>query len=191
MKKIEINLARRKDAKDIVPYLILGAFLVLAALWTWRSVNVYRQNIVAAAFYKERVARAAKDAPSKAVPATDATVSAEETKHLKKEVELINNIISRETYSWTRLLTGLERSASANIVVTQISPDFDEKKVMVSGIAQSINDVLSMIDRMGSSGLFRNVFLIKHGENKDRKGAPTEGVILFTLSATYAAEDEI
>lgn len=191
MKKIEINLARRKVAKDILPYLILGTLLVLAALWSWRSVNVYRHNGVAAGFYKERLARVAKESPAKAVPATDAPASAEETKRLANEVESINNIISRETYSWTRLLTGLERSASANIVVTQISPDFDEKKVMVSGIARSIDDVLAMIDRMGSSGVFRGVFLIKHGENKDRKSAPAEGVILFTLSATYGAEDEI
>lgn len=187
MKKIDINLAARKDAKDTLAYLVLAAFIVLAALWSWRSVNVYRQNIVAADFYNERLARGAKQSPAKAVSSTDAPVSVEDTRRLKKEVEFINNIITRETYSWTRLLTGLERSASANIVVTQISPEFDAKKVRVSGIARSMNDILSMIDKMGNSGVFRNVFLLKHGGNKDKKSALAGDVILFTLSA----EDKI
>lgn len=191
MRKIDINLAARKDAKDVLPWLILAAFIVFAALWSWRSANVYGNNAAAVAFYQERLARAAKEAPVKAVSSTDAPVSAEDVKRLKKEAEFINNIISRETYSWTRLLTGLERSASANIVVTQISPDFDAKKVMVSGIARSITDVLSMVDKMGSSGVFRDVFLLKHGENKDKKSAPDADVILFTLSASYSAEDTI
>ena len=191
MKKIDINLATRKDAKDVLPWLILAAFIVFAALWSWRSINVYGSNAAAAAFYQERLARAAKEAPAKAVSSTDALAGAEDVKRLKKEAEFINNIISRETYSWTRLLTGIEKSASDNIVVTQISPNFDEKTVTVSGIARSIDGVLAMIDRMGSSGIFKSVFLLKHGENKEKKSAPDGDVILFTLSAAYSAEGEI
>lgn len=194
MKKNLINLAKRKDAKVILPYVVLVAFILLAAAWSWRSVNVYRQNIFTHEFYNAKLARTAKAAkvsPSKASLSTNAAVGAESTKRLKKEAEFINNIIMRETYSWTRLLMSLEKSASDNIVVTQISPDFDKKTVMVSGMAKSIDDCLLMIDRMGSSDIFTNVFLLKHSGNPDKKSALPNDIVLFTLSATYSAQDRI
>lgn len=191
MKKNLINLAKRKDEKAIVPYVVLAALIFLAAAWSWWTVSVYRQNIFTNEFYTEKLARAANVSPLKALLSTDGAVGIEDAKRLKKEVEFVNDIIMRETYSWTRLLTALENSASDNIVVTRISPDFDEKKVMVSGIAKSIDDVLLMVDRMGSSDVFTNVFLLKHGENPDKKSALPNDVVLFTLSATYSGQDRI
>lgn len=102
-------------------------------------------------------------------------------KALRKEVEFINDVIKRKTFSWTGLLTQLEASVPQGVHLIQISPDFPAGKVTITGRARAMKEVLAMVDAMSKSGGFRDVFLLRHSKGKEEDA----GGVIFTVSAGY------
>ena len=71
----------------------------------------------------------------------------------------------------------------------QINPDFDKKKIAFSGLGTSMESILSMVDNMNRSGLFREAVLVKHSEDEYAAGSgKPDGMIHFSITSYYVAE---
>jgi type IV pilus assembly protein PilN len=185
MLKIDINLATKRYHKSIIPDMAAVGALFLAFVFTWYNADLYRLNLSQKARLSQQITRLEK-APGPEVEPVPA-MTGNGLKLLIDEVEYINSVIERETFSWTVLLTGLEASVPPNISIVQISPEFKNKTVMVSGMARSMNDVLKFVDELGRSKHFMDVFLLRHKETIVKKGTPGKRFVSFGISAKYVS----
>ena len=141
---------------------------------------------------KWRLARVEANARAEAVRSPGVTVR--EVKRLTKEVEYINDVIARETFSWTALLTGLEANVPEKVSIVQIRPDFGNMSVKVSGAAMSMGPILKFVDNLQGSAVFSDVFLLRHEEGEVKKGSSKKGAgrktfISFDISSRYLGGD--
>lgn len=189
MQKIDINLSTQRRATTRMPHIIAFALLFLAVIYSWYSMDVYAGNRARIEAYRQRLA-ALESRSGHGRGLETAGASEEELKSLKKEAGFINDAIRMETFSWTGLLTGLEECVPPDVSVVQLSPDFREGKVAISGIAKSTREILSFVDRLGGSSHFKDVFLLRHSEEQaghsgmDAQGA-RQGFVYFNISAAY------
>jgi len=219
MQKIEINLASSDGASGARLYAaLMFAGACLAVVYTFYNGYVYLMNKEAIEVYRQRVAAVETNlSPKKKIEPARLASTDVDIKALKKDVSVINEIIDRKSFMWTNLLTGLELSAPPDVYLIQISPDFKKSNVTVTGAARKMSDALSMVDRMGRSPYFKEVFLLSHAEEKpsapqsflnhttppfQRPGMPpmqpgaqggiipqppSDGVIIFNIIARYVA----
>ncbi|MBI5492850.1 MAG: PilN domain-containing protein [Deltaproteobacteria bacterium] len=175
MQKIDINLAGRKDREGSSLLLVSLALLAFSVLYTAHTFQSYRMNRLEIARSVERLSRAEAGAGAKQ--------GESDPKLIKRDVEFINSFVSRKAFSWTGLLSGLEESVPDGVQILQISPDFRNSRINITGAAKGMKGVLAMVDSMGSSGHFKEVFLLKHEEGKP-SGA---GMVIFNIHASYGA----
>lgn len=175
MERIEINLASDKYRRSIIPLALAIGLLAVAVSFTWYDWSLFSSNRDLIAKYTARIS-GTKGAP---ISGKDLDL-----KILKRDVDFINEAVAKKTFLWTELLSDLEATVPPGVQIVQISPEFKEGKVRIAGLSRSMGDVFAMLDSMGRSGHFREVFLIKHSE--DKKGARSSGEILFEISSGYA-----
>ncbi len=183
MQKIEINLAARKEKEGSTLRIISLALFALSILYALYSFQIYRTNKLEIARYSERLSRAVRGTGASGGGGIKAV---EDLKLLKRDIEFINNLISKKSFSWTELLSGLEQSVPNDVHILQISPDFKNGKVAISGAARNMKNVFAMVDAMGASGNFKEVFLLKHAQENKPVGAGGAGMVMFNISASYS-----
>ncbi|MBI5562352.1 MAG: PilN domain-containing protein [Deltaproteobacteria bacterium] len=200
MLRLDINLANVRPGAWPARA-VAAALCVIAAAYTVYSVNAWAGNRSRITAYGQRLASLARAEAAPAPGAAGDKKGSGDAARLRKEAEFINKIIVRESFSWTRLLTNLERSVPENVSIVQISPEFAGNKIVITGAAKGLGDAIIMVERLGASAAFKDVFLIKHAEKAEerpmmmRPGMPPppppsgERLVLFTVSATYVTED--
>jgi hypothetical protein len=185
MLKIDINLATKRYKKTIIPYIVITGALFLAVIYTWHNIDLYRLNQSQISRYRQQLVRFEKTIGPKgaSVPA----ITQEGFKLLIDEVDYINNVIARETFSWTELLTSLEANVPPRVSIVQITPEFEDKRIRVAGLAKSVNDILTFVDKLGRSKNFMDVFLLKHATGVVKKGKAGKRLVSFNISAEYVS----
>ncbi|MBI5234871.1 MAG: hypothetical protein HY886_01285 [Deltaproteobacteria bacterium] len=173
-----INLATRmgaggKAAKTAAPIL-----LALSLLFTWGNIDAYRTNGASITRLNAHLNLLEK----KTAKQDHAALKPVDPKMLAKDIEFINELILRKTLSWTGLLTDLEAGVPRNVQILRISPVFEKSSVAVGGRAKKMSDVLAMVETMERAKRFKDVFLLKHSEDKG-------GMVLFTVSAGYSMKE--
>lgn len=177
--RIDINLSMRKRPKRAFFSVIAVALSLMAVIWAWWNIDTYLMNSSHLKGIDEHRALL-ESLPKKKALSEDAS----NLKTLKRDVDFINSVIQKKAFSWTGLFGDLEASVPPNIYLTQISPDFGADKVTVIGVAESVSDALAMVEAMGRSQRFKDVFLLKHSEEKEKRAR----TVVFTLSAGYRAD---
>ena len=86
-------------------------------------------------------------------------VSAAELSQRRKDVELVNGILMRETFEWTRLLTHLEGLVVDGITLVAIEPDATTRSHKLTGMARDLGSLQRYLDRLIERGGFRAVYL--------------------------------
>lgn len=175
MRKITINMAAREKKSAIAPAAAAGA-LILAAIFTWHSVDSYMRNRSQIQIMQERAAALEKSLP-KGLRTGGPAVRTDQ-KSLLEDIEFVNDYAYRKSFSWTALLSQLEEGLPNDVHLVQISPEFKSGKVNVTGFTRSMDSALAAVDMLGRAG-FQDVFLLKH--SRDGK----TGLILFDISAVY------
>lgn len=172
MQKIDINLATRKSGSKSLPWLIAIALAIIASAYTWYNIDGYSRNSSEIASYAGRV-----NVPS----AQDVDAGAFDIDSLRHGAELINSLVAKKRFSWTLLLTRLEETVPDGVHIVQITPDFGGG-LKITGAAGRVEEALRMVDAMGASVHFKDVFLLKHSGGKG--AAP----VIFDISARYRGE---
>ena len=191
MQKIEINLSSKAPRNRALLNVSAAAAALLAVILSWHNADTYMRNRSEQRRADERISELRERLPKKGVP-KPGLAEGTDTRLLKKEVEFINGIIARKSFSWTELLWRLESHTPANVRLVRITPDFRDGRVNITGSAREMGDVLLMVDAMGKSGDFRDVFLLKHSEEKRGGGggviSQRSALIIFNISAVYRAD---
>jgi Tfp pilus assembly protein PilN len=188
MMKIDINLSVKRRRRSVVPNMVAIGLLLMAAAYTWHNAELYRFNQSQITLLGEQLTRLEKTLEAKGSPVPTAT--REDIKLLREEAVYINKLIVRETFSWTELLTSLEKKVPKGVSIVQISPEFETRTIKVSGMAKSKKDVLRLVDRLGRSDEFSDVFLLKH-KDVVKKDAVDKSFVTFNVSAKYLSGERL
>lgn len=184
MQTIDINLATRGRAANPVLTALVAVLFVATALYCWHTSETYLENTTRLERSSERLAEITAVLDVKRPGRAD--LGRVDSAALAVEVEIINALLVRESFSWSRLLTGLEHGTPSGISYVQISPEFRTRKILLVGIARSLKHALRLVDKLGASEQFTEVFLLKHSELKRKKG-----MVSFSISAVYVGNDEV
>lgn len=91
-----------------------------------------------------------------------------------------NAVIDRRTFSWTTFFNTLEETLPPGVVLASVAPQVERGEVVVLMvvIARRVEDVDAFMERLESSGAFRNVLSINDVVGED-------GLHRATLQGTY------
>ncbi len=183
MMKIKINLATYKYQSTAIPVILAAALFSFAVLYSVYNMHSYVTVTRQTAAYEKTLRRLKAESPSKGGRLSRGRMDA-----LRGKVGFINNIIIKKSFSWTRFFSALEQTVPDRISIIEISPSFDDGTVQVQGMARSMKDILTFVDRLDSSREFSDAQLMRHTERKLKSG--TRERLFFTLSVSYEGESE-
>ena len=109
------------------------------------------------------------------------------------EAKLANDLIDRRTFSWTALFNTFEATLPANVRITSVRPLVGEGghiALAISIVARSVDDVDAFMEKLESTGAFRN--LLSRDEFVNDAGqlvAAIETTYLPVPGAPATAED--
>jgi Fimbrial assembly protein (PilN) len=116
---------------------------------------------------------------------------------LQGKIAFANLLSEKRAFSWTRLLSELEETVSANVSIGSVKLDFQQSSIVVDGLARSLQDVKVFVETLQTHRAFQKAVLAKHEMHKGRDGGavvPIEGRvdaphhdIEFTLAVDYRA----
>ena len=86
-----------------------------------------------------------------------------ERESLARRVFDINAILERKSFSWSELLYSLERASPRDVSITRVKPSYETKRVRISGLAKSLNDVTALVDNLRDTTYIKKSFLLKQG----------------------------
>lgn len=183
LNKIDINLATRKKEVTAGKAFFAGVLVLAAVALILSFYNIYEYKVVSGELkrYTDKVAeiehRVAEREPGllKSLKVNAATV--------RGEVEFINGIIDRKSFMWSVLLSDLEAAVPTGVYLVSIKPDFANGAVNITGVARSLKVALRMVDSMGASKRFSDVYLLNHSRKKSASGGRTK--LFFDVTATY------
>lgn len=78
---------------------------------------------------------------------------------LAQRIESANELLVRDNYRWTALLDRLEAHLVDGISIRDLQPDYRSGVLKLSGVAASISDLRSFIDKLSRSEVFTHVYL--------------------------------
>lgn len=156
----KLNLATNPFRNRVLPYLLAGVLLVFSAVGGIYGLGRLNQNTKE----NELLARsnAERQAEIQRLKGEGAKVQQMLSPEQKTLLTASHKLVSNKTFGWSRLFADLERvlpgSVSASrIAVENIYQDGDRIKaeLELSVLSRSYPAVMSMIDSMNNSGMFR------------------------------------
>jgi type IV pilus assembly protein PilN len=120
---------------------------------------------------------------------TVTTYSDEELKRLMEKIEFSNNVIMKDSFHWTGLLSLLEEMLPANVRILDIRPDFKSSTLNLSAQAKTVKEMQLLIDRLMAEGTFSDVLLLSQAEQeKTNEPLSQEPVIVFNLKFKWVLQ---
>ncbi len=183
MDKIYINLAIRKKEVRAGRVLLAVAVLLGAAALIFSVYNIYeyRRSSVELKRYRGSIAGLEKKIAIREPGLLNSLKVNVST--VRGEVEFINTIIAKKSFMWTALLSDLEAAVPKGVYLISIKPDFAKGQVRLTGVAKTLDDALRMVDAMGESPRFKDVYLLKHESEKAAAGSGSR--LLFDIRGSY------
>ncbi len=178
--KLQINLATRNDRKERLTALALFSLLIALV-----AVGSFQVLVFLEARAEQRDLMQISRSVSDSLSAVEADlkgrgldISPDGLDRWAQRVGVINELLSRRAFSWTRLLNDLEAAVPRNISIIRLQPRFSEGRMALNGRALSLKDLTRLMIRIEDSSAFQDVFL------RDQK-TDREGFIEFTVEFTY------
>lgn len=178
--RISINLASRDYRKAKlarVLLVLLALFLLGAAASQIRFYLDFRQERASLAQTYRGVMGSRTELEGEltanGLDITESGISA-----FSQKIAVMNELLSRRTFSWTLLLRELEGAIARNISVRRLQPEFPEGRIILTGKALSLKDLTRLIIEVENAPGFGEVFL------RDQK-TDQEGFVEFTIEFKY------
>lgn len=97
---------------------------------------------------------------------------------LSAEVALANQLLEKQTFSWTKFLAGLEQVIPARLALSSVQCDAGGAVVRLTGTAMSLEDITAFTVSLQDHPLFKDPVLAQH-----RTGA--NGLVEFNVTLRY------
>jgi len=104
------------------------------------------------------------------------------------EVELLNRLIYRKSFSWTRVFATLERVMPDDVRLVSLAPFIDEKDrigLTMEIRGRTLADATTFLRTLEDSDVFTDVTLAV----QEKRDATSAGEVQFSLSSLYSAPE--
>ncbi|RME39982.1 MAG: hypothetical protein D6794_02975 [Deltaproteobacteria bacterium] len=105
-------------------------------------------------------------------------VSEEEFQALLKKIRFANQVIERDSYRWSLLLSHLEQVLPDNVRIRSVRPMFKEGKIQLAGEAKQVDDLRRLLDNLVQASFFGEVFILSQQLEQNQQG---ERLVGFNL----------
>ena len=183
--RLDINLASRpyEDARQF--WLRWGGALVAVAIFTLLLVTGTvsgwfnaRRDQVKIADLRHQIAKR-----DEARRGAEQFLSRPENRNTRDESQLLNQLIERKAFSWTRVLEDLERVMPPRVHLVSIHPELNEEnqlalKMVVAGDSRA--RVIELAQRMEESQHFASTYI-----ETEHAGGDVKDPVQFEIRAEY------
>ena len=161
MLKIDINLSSRPFVNNRRFYLTAGLLLTLLGLVSYWNFYRYQSTHSRRGEFNQQLYRdrARFETLGEEQEQLMARLQTADTAEFLDQVEYINALIERRTFSWTLLLNDLEKVVPPNLQIVSIRPQLLGKEIRIEIVAsaRSSRDAIQFIGNLESSGQFYDV----------------------------------
>jgi hypothetical protein len=162
MGELNLNLSTRPFPAYRVTNLVLLAILgLLAIVSVWQAYRFIEYSSLSARIRGEaEELRVESDAFTHELAILESKLDRPEAAAKLNEIEYLNGLITRKTFSWTRIFANLEDIFPDTVHLLDLSPEFTSDGTVVLHLnvrGRTIGDVADLIKTMESSGPFDNV----------------------------------
>ena len=184
MGQFDLNLSTR----PFKPYRAtnFGLLTLLLILLTVSAGQVlsYQQysSLAAASRQEEQEVRADTDMVTAAVQKLNEKMTSGNATAKLSEVELLNRILIRKSFSWTRVFASLEKAMPENVRLLSLRPFLDEQEkigLTMDVRGRTLGDATEFLRTLEQSDIFTDVSLAV----QERK--TTNGEVEFSLTSYY------
>ena len=184
MGQFDLNLSTR----PFKPYRAanFGLLTLLLILLTVSAGQVlsYQQysSLAAASRQEEQEVRADTDMVTAAVQKLNEKMTSGNATSKLSEVELLNRILIRKSFSWTRVFASLEKAMPENVRLLSLRPFLDEQEkigLTMDVRGRTLGDATEFLRTLEQSDIFTDVSLAV----QERK--TTNGEVEFSLTSYY------
>lgn len=183
------NLATRDYRHERRQRLLAGAaaiFLLLllaVQVWYWAALRQKDAAIADQLSVKERELLRHQDD----VRAIRAGFTGDAVKRYEAKVAALNSVLEAAAFSWSGLLTELERSVPPGVALAEISPDTRTGRVALHGAARTFADLGRFLRGLEQRTAFAEVFLLRQAARRPTAGGPE--TLEFSIVLTYRGRD--
>jgi hypothetical protein len=140
-------------------------YLALGAVFSWRSAKNQERDLRAQIDRREQVRTQA-----------ESFLNRRENRSARDQSEFINALIARKAFSWTDVLSDLERTVPTGIHVVSIRPKVNENSQLellltVAGSSRDARDrAIELVQRLEGSQHFRDAALVNETSQTAKDG---------------------
>jgi type IV pilus assembly protein PilN len=187
MSQFDLNLSTR----PFKPYRVanLGLFALLMILIAVTAVQLYSYQrysaLASASREEEAMKRREADNLSEKTRSLNQKMTAQSAGIKLSEVELLNQMLLKKSFSWTRLLANLESLVPEDVRLMSLRPVVDAQGKILLNMdvrGRTLTDATKFLKALENSRVFSDVVLAI----EEKKGSSTSGEVEFSLSTYYA-----
>ena len=97
-----------------------------------------------------------------------------------KEIDNINALIEKKSFSWSELFYCIEKATPKGVSIEAIKPNYTTKKVTIKGVALRLKDITKFVDNLKDTKYVKNGFLVSEQESLNKK---KQRVLAFEIAA--------
>lgn len=171
MRVLFLDFAARRRPAGPVGRVLLAAGVLVAVVVAGDLADA-REEVARVAELRDQARRRltalrpAAPATAAAAPDPRATIEA-------------NRVIARLAVPWPRLLAGSAAAAGADIALTGLNPDLDDRSLVVAGVAADFAAALAFAERLRAAPGFVDAHLVRHASAAD-------GGVSFAVAARWS-----
>lgn len=192
--KLAINLASRPYLDETRFYQRWGTALVLTTLFTafmgWACVHHYSQS--RKDWASARAAQAQLAELQKEETQARHILSQPENRGTRDESQFLNAAILRKSFSWTHLMTDLEKVMPAGVRVVSIAPNIDQKSHFALKVAvesPTRQGAVELVRNMEKSQHFRSSMITSESAPENKAG--TDAGVKSDITALYTPAETL
>ena len=187
MGQFNLNLSTRPFKAHRAVNLGLLILLLILIAFSLGQIYTYQQNSSLAASIRGNQQKSKEESEqlTKELTALNAKMYSGNAAAKMTQVEILNQILLRKSFSWTTVFANLEEVIPENVYLLSLRPFIDEKSNMGLNIifrGKSFADGHEFVRTLEDSAIFSNIALAVE-EKKDTQAAI--GEVEMTLSAYY------
>ena len=156
MEPVRVNLATFEYLdRRLSALLALGAASILA-LVAWLGTTGYLERRETIARYRDRIATLERSVEERRAKAREeiSVPDPEEIRRLEARMERVGRLIFLDGFPWIPLLDLLERQLPGEVVMTEVTPSEDFRRLTLKGRAGSTEAMTRFLKRLDQGELF-------------------------------------
>lgn len=170
MRPVDLDFQPRKFSPGGIALLAAGLLAFGAAFLDYRSaadeVGTWRAEL----------ARLEQPARGRALP------RAGDDRDMQQMLQAASGVARDIQRPWEALFSALEEAKTGEVAFLTLAPDASRGAIQITGEAKKRDDILAFVDRLGQSGVLKNVFLVED----QRQDQDPEKPYRFLVSADWA-----